>query len=144
MVLGNPGSGCSTFLKTLANQRGEYHSVQGDVCYDSFTPKDIATHFRGDVVYCPEDDDHFPTLSVDDTLQFAAKMRTPQHRIDNMSRKQFIHDITTVLQTTFGLLHVRKTPVGDAAIRGVSGGEKKRVSITEMLATRALIGAWDK
>ena len=144
MVLGNPGSGCSTFLKTLANQRGEYHSVQGDVRYDSFTPEYIAKHFRGDVVYCPEDDDHFPTLSVDDTLQFAAKMRTPQHRIDNMSRKQFIHDITTVLQTTFGLLHVRKTSVGDAAIRGVSGGEKKRVSITEMLATRALIGAWDK
>lgn len=29
-------------------------------------------------------------------------------------------------------------------IRGVSGGEKKRVSIAETLASRALITAWDK
>jgi len=56
VVLGRPGSGCSTFLKTLANQRAEYHSVQGEVHYDSLTPADIAKHYRGDVIYCPEDD----------------------------------------------------------------------------------------
>jgi ATP-binding cassette, subfamily G (WHITE), member 2, SNQ2 len=39
---------------------------------------------------------------------------------------------------------VRKTKVGDAAIRGVSGGERKRVSIAEALATRARLGCWDK
>jgi ATP-binding cassette subfamily G (WHITE) protein 2 (SNQ2) len=33
--------------------------------------------------------------------------------------------------------------VGDARIRGVSGGQKKRVSIAEALATRCLIGTWD-
>lgn len=56
VVLGSPGSGCSTFLKTLANQRGEYHSVEGEVHYDSLSPQDIAKHYRGDVTYCPEDD----------------------------------------------------------------------------------------
>ena len=56
VVLGRPGSGCSTFLKTLANQRGEYHSVEGEVHYDSLSPEDIAKHYRGDVTYCPEDD----------------------------------------------------------------------------------------
>ncbi|KAG6822645.1 hypothetical protein H0H93_005146, partial [Arthromyces matolae] len=35
------------------------------------------------------------------------------------------------------------TPVGDAAIRGVLGGEKKRVSIAEALATRSRIQSWD-
>jgi ABC-type multidrug transport system ATPase subunit len=33
--------------------------------------------------------------------------------------------------------------VGNAQIRGVSGGERKRVSIAEMMATRASVLAWD-
>lgn len=41
------------------------------------------------------------------------------------------------------LRHAKNTPVGDANIRGVSGGEKKRVSIAEALATRCLLGCWD-
>lgn len=56
MVLGRPGSGCSTLLKTIANQRGEYHSVEGEVYYDSLSPEEVAKHYRGDVTYCPEDD----------------------------------------------------------------------------------------
>lgn len=161
MVLGRPGSGCSTFLKTLANQRGEYHSVDGEVHYDSMSPEDIAKHYRGDVTYCPEDDGqlnsfffsimteffpsvHFPTLTVEQTLRFAAKSRAPHQRFDDQSRGAFVSGITEVLTTLFGLSHAKKTPVGDAAIRGVSGGEKKRVSISEALAARSLIGAWDK
>lgn len=71
VVLGRPGSGCSTLLKTLANQRGEYHAVTGAVHYDSLTPDEIARHYRGDVQYCPEDDVHFPTLSVEQVSVFS-------------------------------------------------------------------------
>jgi ATP-binding cassette, subfamily G (WHITE), member 2, SNQ2 len=144
VVLGRPGSGCSTLLKTLANQRGEYHSIEGDVRYDSFSPQDVAKHYRGDVCYCPEDDVHFPSLTVDETLRFAAKMRAPAQRAGDTSRKDHVRRITDVLETLFGLTHAKKTPVGDNRIRGVSGGEKKRVSISEALATRCLIGSWDK
>jgi ATP-binding cassette subfamily G (WHITE) protein 2 (SNQ2) len=52
--------------------------------------------------------------------------------------------MTHILTTIFGLRHAKKTPVGNAAVRGVSGGEKKRISIAEALATRSMIGAWDK
>ncbi|KAF8960414.1 pleiotropic drug resistance ABC transporter [Flammula alnicola] len=142
LVLGSPGSGCSTLLKTLANHRQEYHSVHGDVHYDSITSEDLRKHFRGDVQYCPEDDVHFPTLSVDQTLRFAAAARTPRVRPGG-SRKDYAGVLTTVLATIFGLRHTLTTPVGDAAIRGVSGGEKKRVSIAEGLASRSCIGAWD-
>ncbi|GLB42433.1 putative ABC transporter superfamily, ABCG family. PDR (TC 3.A.1.205) subfamily protein [Lyophyllum shimeji] len=142
LVLGRPGSGCTTFLKTLANHRDEFYSVKGDVHYDSFTPEDIAKHYRGDVQYCPEDDVHFPTLTVKQTLDFAAGTRVPHVRT-LPSRSQYVNMITEILSTIFGLKHVQHTPVGDAAIRGVSGGEKKRVSIAEALATRSRVHSWD-
>jgi ATP-binding cassette subfamily G (WHITE) protein 2 (SNQ2) len=143
LVLGSPGSGCSTFLKTLTNQRAEYHLVEGEVHYDSLSAEDISKHFRGDVTYCPEDDIHFPTLTVDETLKFAAKMRAPHTRFEERSRGSYVTSITDIVQTIFGLRHVKNTPVGDAAIRGVSGGEKKRVSISEALTLRSTITAWD-
>jgi ATP-binding cassette subfamily G (WHITE) protein 2 (SNQ2) len=144
VVLGSPGSGCTTFLKMLANQRDTYHDVQGQVHYDSMSPKQIAAHYRGDVQYSPEDDVHFPTLTVEETIRFAARTRTPHVRADGQSRDELIEEITDVLTTVFGLRHVRKTRVGDAGVRGVSGGEKKRVSIAEALACRSLINCWDK
>ncbi|KAG6864224.1 hypothetical protein C0991_011261 [Blastosporella zonata] len=142
LVLGRPGSGCTTLLKVLANHRDEYHSVDGSVHYDSFSPEQIRKHYRGDVQYCPEDDYHFPTMTVKQTLEFAAKTRVPHARIED-SKGTYVKKMTEVLSTIFGLSHVQNTPVGDAAIRGLSGGEKKRVSIAEALATRSRIQSWD-
>lgn len=165
MVLGRPGSGCSTFLKTLANQRDEYLAVEGEVNYDSLSSEEVAKYYRGDVTYCPEDDSqspfsftylksylplattrtvHFPTLTVDQTLRFAAKSRAPRRRLRNQTRDQFVSTTTDVLTTILGLQHAKKTQIGDVAIHGVSGGEKKRVSIAEAMAARGLLGAWDK
>jgi len=39
--------------------------------------------------------------------------------------------------------HTKQTLVGDEFVRGVSGGERKRVSIAEMMATRARVQCWD-
>ena len=128
----------------LANQRDTYHDVQGDVHYDSLSPKEIAAHYRGDIQYSPEDDVHFPTLTVEETIRFAVKTRTPHTRADGQTREELIEKTTDVLTTVFGLRHVRKTPVGDARIRGISGGEKKRVSISEALACKSLVNCWDK
>jgi ATP-binding cassette subfamily G (WHITE) protein 2 (SNQ2) len=70
-------------------------------------------------------------------------MRAPQQRLDQQTRSQYTNTIVDILTTIFGLRHARNTPVGDAAIRGVSGGEKKRVSIAEALASRMRLGSWD-
>ena len=144
MVLGRPGSGCSTLLKTLANQRKEYYAVEGEVHYNAFTPEEMYAHYRGDVIYCPEDDVHFPTLTVHETLRFAVKTRMPRNLLRGETPEGYVRKLTDILETIFGLRHVRNTPVGDNRIRGVSGGEKKRVSISEALATRYLLGSWDK
>ncbi|KAF9650879.1 pleiotropic drug resistance ABC transporter [Thelephora ganbajun] len=143
LVLGSPGSGCTTFLKMLANQRETYHDVQGEVYYDSLTPEEMKAHYRGDLQFIPEDDIHFATLTVEETLRFAAKTRTPQVRIAGTSRENHVDYITNTLMTVLGLDHCRKTRIGNAAIRGLSGGEKKRVSIAEALACRSLIDCWD-
>jgi ATP-binding cassette, subfamily G (WHITE), member 2, SNQ2 len=89
VVLGSPGSGCTTLLKTLTNLRSEYHAVEGEVYYDSFVPQDIERHYRGDVQYSPEDDIHFPNLTVGQTVKFATTMRAPRLRIQQQTRKEY-------------------------------------------------------
>lgn len=88
-------------------------------------------------------DVHFPHLNVAQTLEFAARTRAPHNRIVGYSRSDYVQNIRNVLATTFGLQHALDTKVGDDFVRGVSGGERKRVSISEMLAVRAPIGVWD-
>lgn len=130
MVLGRPGAGCSTLLKVLANERDDYNAVEGTVYYDAMTPHEIERHYRGDVQYCPEDDRHFPMLTVGQTLSFAAKTRAPDQQVSLMGQdsRSFVQFVTDITMTIFGLMRVSSTPVGDQTIRGVSGGEKKRVS----------------
>ncbi|KAF8557467.1 pleiotropic drug resistance ABC transporter [Imleria badia] len=143
LVLGRPGAGCSTFLKTLANHRGDYYDVQGDVFYDSFSSEEIEKRYRGDVIYCPEDDVHFTTLNVGETLEFGSTMRTPSRRTDNQSRSTHATHIAEALMRIFGLEHARTTVVGDASLRGISGGEKKRVSLAEVMSARGKLVCWD-
>lgn len=64
-------------------------------------------------------------------------------RINGVSRDQFQEYLLELLTTVFGLRHTVKTKVGNDYVRGVSGGERKRVSISEALASRASIYCWD-
>ncbi|KIY47177.1 hypothetical protein FISHEDRAFT_66171 [Fistulina hepatica ATCC 64428] len=122
LVLGSPGAGCTSFLKILANRREEYHAVDGKVEYDSLTHQQIASHYRGDVLYCPEDDVHFPSLTVEQTIKFAARCRAPKehYRVGDdesyESREAYVDRVTDILLTVMGLQHARQTAVGDARI----------------------------
>lgn len=51
--------------------------------------------------------------------------------------------MTQVVMTVFGLSHTRNTKVGNDFVRGVSGGERKRVSIAEMALAGSPIACWD-
>lgn len=48
-----------------------------------------------------------------------------------------------VLTKMYGLTRQKETLVGNAFIRGISGGERKRLSIAEQMATRSSINMWD-
>lgn len=64
LVLGRPGSGCSTFLKAVTNKRGGFAAVTGDVSYGGIPADAQIKNYRGEVNYNEEDDQHFPTLTV--------------------------------------------------------------------------------
>lgn len=60
-----------------------------------------------------------------------------------MSRQDFCQYISQVVMAAFGLSHAAGTRVGNDFIRGVSGGERKRVSIAEMMLSGSPFSAWD-
>jgi ABC-type multidrug transport system ATPase subunit len=68
--------------------------------------------FRGEVAYNGEVDIHFPHLTVNQTLTFATKLRTPHRRVDNVPRKHVNRNVVTILGTIFGLRHTFNTKVG--------------------------------
>lgn len=89
LVLGKPGSGCTTFLKTISNQRDGYTGIDGDVRYGPFDASAFGKRFRGEAVYNQEDDIHHPTLTVGQTLGFALDTKTPGKRPNGMSKELF-------------------------------------------------------
>ncbi|GAA5893100.1 hypothetical protein JCM6882_003886 [Rhodosporidiobolus microsporus] len=143
LVLGRPGSGCTTFLKTIANQRGGYLGVNGDISYGGISAKEMSKRYRGEVVYNQEDDVHAATLTVAQTLLFALSLKSPGTLLPGKSRNTLRHEVMDVLTRMLGISHTKGTLVGDANTRGISGGERKRVSIAEMMAARATVASWD-
>ncbi|KAH8665800.1 ABC-2 type transporter-domain-containing protein [Tricladium varicosporioides] len=143
LVLGRPGSGCTTFLKVIANQRFGYTGVDGEVLYGPFDSDTFAKQYRGEAVYNQEDDVHHPTLTVGQTLGFALDTKTPGKRPHGMSKADFKEKVITTLLRMFNIEHTRNTIVGNPFVRGVSGGERKRVSIAEMMVTSGTVCSWD-
>ncbi|KAJ5980057.1 ABC multidrug transporter atrF [Penicillium waksmanii] len=137
LVLGRPGAGCTTFLKAIANDRGAFAGVDGEVSYGGMSAEDQNRYFRGEVNYNPEDDQHFPTLTVWQTLKFSLINKTRKHD------RESIPVIIDALLKMFGISHTKNTQVGNEYVRGVSGGERKRVSIAETLATKSSVVCWD-
>ncbi|KAF9365572.1 hypothetical protein BGX34_009398 [Mortierella sp. NVP85] len=142
LVLGRPGAGCSTLLRVLANDRKNYKEVSGDVTYGPFSAEEIRKHHRGEVLYNQEDDFHYPTLTVRQTLEMALKTKTPSKRLQD-HRNDFVQEFLDVLTKMYGLTKQVDTVVGNAFIRGISGGERKRLSIAEQMATRSSVNMWD-
>lgn len=70
-------------------------------------------------------------------------MKTPGTRVGGLSRSEFKEKLIEMSLKMFNIEHTRDTMVGDAFIRGVSGGERKRVSIAEMLTSSAAVCCWD-
>ncbi|KIV95546.1 hypothetical protein PV10_03185 [Exophiala mesophila] len=143
-VLGPPGSGCSTLLKTIAGDTyGLYLTSDSSLNYQGIPPAKMHNAFRGEAIYTAEVDVHYPMLSVNDTLFFAALARAPYSLPDGVHRKFYATHLRDVIMAMFGISHTKDTPVGNDFVRGVSGGERKRVTIAEATLSNAPLQCWD-
>ncbi|KGO74104.1 CDR ABC transporter [Penicillium italicum] len=112
LVLGRPGSGCTSLLRVLSNDRDSFDEVTGETNYGSLDHK------------AAKNDVHFPTLTVNRTMKFALRNKVPNERPEHLSnRKDFVQNHRDEILGSLGIGHTKKNLVGNEYIRGVSGGE---------------------
>eukprot|EP01133_Synstelium_polycarpum_P015912 gene15912-18915_t len=131
---GNFGAATNLFIS--------YVSISGDVTYGGI-PASEFSRYRGEAIYTPEEDTHHPTLTLRETLDFALKCKTPGNRLQDEKKRTFRTKIFDLLVKMFGIVHQSDTIVGDEWIRGLSGGERKRLTITEAMVSSSSINCWD-
>jgi len=144
LFLGPPGSGCSTFLKTVAGEtHGFFIDERSHFNYQGITPKQMHKNFKGEAIYTAEVDVHFPNMTVGQTLAFAAEARAPRTTPGGLTRKKYAEFMMAATMAAFGIGHTIHTRVGNDFVRGVSGGERKRVTIAEASLSGAPLQCWD-
>ena len=74
--------------------------------------------------YVTQEDNLIGTLTVRESISFSAQLRLP----DRMGAHEKVAIVERVM-TEMGLQECADTPVGNWHLRGISGGEKRRVSI---------------
>ncbi|KAL3672584.1 hypothetical protein V7S43_001879 [Phytophthora oleae] len=150
LVLGQPGSGKSSLMKLLSGRfpNAKNITMEGQVTYNGAPANELLRRLPQFVSYVTQRDKHYPSLSVKETLEFAHACcgggfseRDEQHFTHgtpeenkaalDAARAMFKHYPDIVIQQ-LGLDNCQNTIVGDAMTRGVSGGERKRVTTGEM------------
>ncbi|XP_078168189.1 ABC transporter G family member 36-like isoform X6 [Carex rostrata] len=157
LLLGPPGAGKTTLLLALAGKLGSDLKVLGNVTYNGhemneFVPERTAA-------YISQHDLHLGELTVRETLAFSARCQGVGTRYDmltELSRRekaanikpdpdidllmkaiamggQEVTVVTDYIMKILGLDICADIMVGNDMIRGISGGQRKRVTTGEML-----------
>ncbi|KAJ6842888.1 ATPase [Iris pallida] len=120
-VLGASGSGKSTLIDALANRIAR-ESLKGSVLLNGET---VGRKLMKSIsAYVMQDDLLYPMLTVEETLMFSAEFRLPRS-LSKSKKKARVQQLIDQL----GLRRAATTIIGDEGHRGVSGGERRRVSI---------------
>ncbi|CAH2044878.1 unnamed protein product [Thlaspi arvense] len=157
LLLGPPGSGKSTLLKALSGKIESGLKYTGKVTYNGHELHEFVPERTS--AYIGQYDVHLPRLTVRETLQFSAKCQGVGTRYDMLSellrREKDLkikpdpyldalmkasvlkghkeNVVTDYVLKVLGLETCADTVVGDNMQRGISGGQKKRVTTGEML-----------
>ncbi|XP_057493789.1 pleiotropic drug resistance protein 3-like [Actinidia eriantha] len=164
LLLGPPGCGKTTLLKALSGNLNKSLKVTGEVSYNGYKLEEFIPQKTS--AYISQDDVHISEITVRETLDFSARCQgvgsradimvevskrekeagiVPDPDIDTYMKAISVEGQKTTLQTDYilkilGLDICADTLIGDAMRRGISGGQKKRLTTGEMIigTTKAL------
>ncbi|KAJ2488186.1 hypothetical protein IWW37_004967 [Coemansia sp. RSA 2050] len=132
-IIGSSGAGKTTLLNALSG-RIVGGRLSGQILFRG--AKRHPGSFKRVTAYVQQDDLMHPLLTVQETLAYASKLRLPNSQYTAERKAERVNTVIRQLR----LEGARNTKIGDAATRGVSGGERKRVSIgTELLTDPSLL-----
>lgn len=133
VIMGPSGSGKTSLLNSIARrQQGSLstqYRIHGDMLYNGAVPSESV--IRSVTSFVTQDDDALmPSLTVRESLRFAAGLRLPLW----MSREEKDRRAEEVL-LKMGLKECADNLIGSELIKGISGGEKRRVTIAIQILT---------
>ncbi|KAK4481902.1 hypothetical protein RD792_012814 [Penstemon davidsonii] len=157
LLLGPPSSGKTTLLLSLAGKLDPALKVSGTITYNGHGMKEFEP--QRTAAYVSQNDVHIGEMTVRETLAFSARCQGVGNRRDmlaELARRekeanikpdsdvdiymkaaavegQEANVVTDYILKILGLENCADTFVGDQMIRGISGGQKKRVTTGEML-----------
>ncbi|KAG8073523.1 hypothetical protein GUJ93_ZPchr0006g41583 [Zizania palustris] len=120
-LMGPSGSGKTTLLTILGGRVAGSGSLEGRVSYND---EPYSKSLKRRIGFVTQDDVLFTHLTVKETLTYAALLRLPR----TMTRKQKEERAMDIINE-LGLERCQDTMIGGSFVRGVSGGERKRVCI---------------
>lgn len=124
-IIGPSGAGKSTFLNVISGRMRQSSMFAKALASESLIVSDLYPTFTGrDVAFIHQDDSFFTMLSVVETLALASQLRLPSE--DATFQRLAMEDAISAM----ALIAVKDSQVGDPlGKRGISGGERKRLSV---------------
>ncbi|KAI9983282.1 hypothetical protein PInf_007237 [Phytophthora infestans] len=130
-LLGPSGSGKTTLLNALAAVENGRSDFAGELLLDG---KRLSKGYRRIAAYVQQDDSLYSTLTVRECISYSAQLRLPPTLSDSV-KNAMVNRVIAELNLT----HVANSSIGsvggNSSRRGVSGGERRRVSIGMELVT---------
>ncbi|EZG59147.1 putative ABC transporter [Gregarina niphandrodes] len=122
-IMGPSGCGKTTFLNILSNRQSG--TVTGDILYDG--NDGLLAHVNDFSAYVMQEDFFLQRLTVRETVVFAARLRLGHLSYDDqVARADGVLD-------ALGLQVCKDVLIGGSEVKGISGGQRKRVSIAVAL-----------